>query len=674
MTKFRIKSTKLLVLTIGLLLIVSLALILFENSVATSAFASESEVSAFEAKRYSNAKIEEDFDDSSIIVVMDRTQGGINKIHADSFFGNFARTAINDLTFVDGDISSKRYLDVDNFRQILEIKLPENSKENVLSVIRELEKIDGVYYAGPNYLGQAGAVPRNSQYNLQWGVDGTSGTVGINAQAAWDITTGSRDVRVAVIDTGIVAHQNLNANLVAGWNFVNGTNDATDTDGHGTHIAGIIGGVEGNIAGSTNIVGVNWNVSLIPLKISNTVTGWQTSRVVSAITWARNQNVPIINFSGWNFGSADLSSAIGAYTGLFVCIAGNGNGTNINPGQSPNYPGSHTFAHQITVGSLDSNGTIRSTSNVGSTAVHLFAPGGSIWSTIPGNTYGYMSGTSMAAPHVAGVAALLLSVNPTLTPAQMKAAILDNVDTSSALSSNCSTGGRLNAVRAVNAALFDVSTSGVLTVRSGAILPGTLVIPANLHGRTVTQIASYAFANQTSLTSIALPDTLTTIGNNAFQNCTNLTSINIPAGITQIGTGAFSGCVNLHIIGRFNINANVNTRWDLSQATFNSVSNGVLTTNCEATAHHGAGQVVSVIPGATYTVSFNLLSLGAGSAAWVVVYQDLGNSPLQSPHRFTALTAHSFTFTAANNRALIAFSSEAGLGAQFSNIQITRTL
>lgn len=159
MSKFKNRTSRLAVLVIRVLLTLVLLLIFTVNN-GIYAFAAETETFALESKVYSNTSIDEDFDDSSVLVVIDKRISGINKYHADSFFGDFPKTHIEDLTYINEKNYSRKYLDEKNFRQILQIKLPERSKENVLSVIAQLEKIDGIKWVGPNYYACVDAQPK----------------------------------------------------------------------------------------------------------------------------------------------------------------------------------------------------------------------------------------------------------------------------------------------------------------------------------------------------------------------------------------------------------------------------------------------------------------------------------------------------------------------------------
>lgn len=386
-----------------------------------------------EEKVYCEASIEQDFDDSSVLVIMDKSVGFINKTYDEEFFGDFPIESVVDLTAVEKNFRSLN-IQEDTYRQILEIKLPEDNKENVLEVIEELEKIEGIKYAGPNYVGIPGVTPNDTSYSNQWALPK------IKAPQAWDTTKGSKTVKVGILDTGISAHNDLNANMSTGlgWNFIDNNSNTSDYDSHGTHVAGIVGAVGNNNQG---ISGVCWNVSLVPLKFNGSV-----SQVSEALTYAMENDISIVNMSWWNFPDDPvLSQAIRNYTGLFVCIAGNA-GTDID--NTKNYPASFKHSNMIVVGSSDSNDQKAGSSNYGVNTVDLFAPGDNIYSTVP-NGYANFSGTSMAAPQVTGVAALIKARYPNAPASMIKNRIIGSVDRVSSLNEYCKTGGRLNAYKAL---------------------------------------------------------------------------------------------------------------------------------------------------------------------------------------------------------------------------------
>jgi subtilisin family serine protease len=382
-----------------------------------------------------------------VLVILDRSISEINKVHEVDFFAGVSVKTVEDLTGVSPDAleptadSMALQIDENNFRQILKLELTNAGKENVLDAISTLEQIDGVMYAGPDYFESVRAiVPSDPDTgSLPWGL------LRIQMLSAWEITEGSSDVLVGVIDSGIADHFVLNAQVTAGWDFVNNSSDTTDTHGHGTHVAGIIGAA-----------GVAPNVTLIPLQVSRSGNGFSSSAVVEAIVYATENNIQILNYSGGTYENRPAQKqAIANYPGLFVCAAGNeGNNTD----SVMHHPSAFDLGNIISVGASDeyderwihpSNGD---ESNFGATTVDLFAPGANIYSTWNDGGYVEDSGTSMAAPHVTGVAALIKSIRPDLSATEIKALILDNVDKVDALEGLCVTDGRLNAYKAVRAA------------------------------------------------------------------------------------------------------------------------------------------------------------------------------------------------------------------------------
>ncbi|MBR6516595.1 MAG: S8 family serine peptidase, partial [Bacilli bacterium] len=430
--------------------ILFLIITLFLFSLATNeVFASEN--INYEPKIYCELNVEDDFSLDSVLVMIDKNLSDVNKVFEKSFFGNLDIINIEDLTYRE-NWNNNVDIKEENFRQTLELHLESQTKDSIISIIKNLEKIDGIVCASPNYIGTNGLVTISDEnYYLQWGLSNTNG---INAEQAWDFVIGSREVRVGILDTGITPHVDLNDNLISGFSYIgDNTNDYKD---HGSHVAGIVGAV-GNTLG---ISGVARKISLVPMKFKGDIGDIQ-----SALTDAEANNIRIVNMSWWDFpNNPILRNAINTFDGLFVCIAGNGD-TDIET--KPNYPASFNLDNMIVVGAIKSDSSRPTVSdwgydkigkpigsNYGSNTVDLFAPGDNIYSTVPTNSYASMGGTSMAAPHVAGVAALLLSINPNLTTQQLRTAILESVDIPNVNGSNpledlCVTDGRLNAYNAV---------------------------------------------------------------------------------------------------------------------------------------------------------------------------------------------------------------------------------
>lgn len=411
--------------------------------------------SSDEEKIIIEVDIDKNFADNRLLVVLDKKHSGINKSFDNIFDGIENINSIVDLTKIDNNRKENQTNDENsnglfamevnelNFHQILQVNLVNSSKQLVVDTIHMLDNIDGVLYAGPDYYsGEPGIIPNDSYYSSQWGLNK------INAEEAWNITTGNSSVYVGVMDTGIAIHSDIGYNLTDGWDCANDSLDATDdVNGHGTHVAGIIGGYSNN---SLGISGVSWRVKLVPLQISNDAGGSYTSYIVKAFTYAINHYIPIINHSWWNYYyDPAYKYAIANYPGIYVCIAGNaGNDIDI----SPNYPASYDLENMISVANTTDLDEFHDSSNYGETTVDLAAPGTCIYSTFKDNGYRFLTGTSMAAPHVTGVAALIMSIRPDLSATEIKSIILDNVDIVASLEGKCITGGRLNAYKAVRAA------------------------------------------------------------------------------------------------------------------------------------------------------------------------------------------------------------------------------
>jgi len=436
-----------------ILMILALLVLVFSSFLFVSAQQEVTEEDErFEEKIYSEATIDDDFVGDSVLVVMDKKVGGINKVHEESFFGDFPKEYIKDLTELTVDIKDA-LIDVKNWRQVLQIKLLENSKENVLNVIRRLERIEGIVYAGPDYFLYPDATyPDDPGYGNQWAL------TKINAPAAWDFTTGSTYIKVGIIDTGIAYHEDLDANVIAGWSF-DGSSERTDDDGHGTVVAGIVGAVGNN---NTGITGVNWNVKLVPLKFAtgatpyNSANGGTSSQAANAINYAKNSGIPIVNLSWTVANDPALLSVINGYFGLLVCSVGN-DGQNID--LVKRYPASWRTPYNniLTVGAADRRDTPASYSAYSSTTVDIFAPGGEC---VPSSTLGVLTtdnlggyspkcGTSIAAPHVAGVVALMMSHSGYMDAFSIKNIISRKVTPVTALNSSCVAKGLLNAYEAV---------------------------------------------------------------------------------------------------------------------------------------------------------------------------------------------------------------------------------
>ncbi len=302
-----------------------------------------------------------------------------------------------------------------------------------------------------------------------------------DAPEAWDTNTGSPATVVGVIDEGIdVNHPDLRENIwtnsgevagnridddgngyvddVNGYDFANDDASVYDPDPisgkgdeHGTHVAGTIAAVGDNGIG---VAGVNWDAQVASLKFL-AADGGYTSDAIEAINYAVAEGMDISNNS-WGGGgrSQALEDAIKRADSaghIFIAAAGNGgqDGVGDNNDATPDYPASYGVPNVVSVAATDDTDALASFSNFGATTVDLAAPGVGILSTLPGNRYGRYSGTSMATPHVAGVAALIKSQEPGLDDAQIKAKLLRYTDEKASLQNKVATNGRLNALRSL---------------------------------------------------------------------------------------------------------------------------------------------------------------------------------------------------------------------------------
>jgi subtilisin family serine protease len=361
-------------------------------------------------------------------------------------------------------------------------------------VIQALLARPEVRYAEPDFEHHLDGAPNDPSFNLQWGfrntgqsVNGTTGTAGADerATAAWGVTTGGPDVVVAVLDSGIeYTHPDLAANMWANPGGVNGCgagthgynvlaascdpmDDDTAYNGHGTHVAGIIGAVGNN---GTGVTGVNWSAELMAVKwVSSTATGF-TSDLVSAMDWVINAkaagvNVRVINDSATWTGTAysqALSDEIDALTSADILLVTASGNTAQNNDTTPRYPCSYSRPGELCVAATDQTDHLWSSANWGAHTVNLAAPGVSIYSTLRKGSYGYISGGSMACAQVTGAAALLLSQGYQ-SVATLRASILSSVDKLAALGGLVATGGRLDLCKGISGCVPDAGPPVNLT-------------------------------------------------------------------------------------------------------------------------------------------------------------------------------------------------------------------
>jgi subtilisin family serine protease len=313
------------------------------------------------------------------------------------------------------------------------------------------------------------------------------GLTRMDAENAWNVTTGSPSVMVAVIDTGVeYNHTDLIDNIVVnngetpgngidddsngyiddyfGYDFYSEDGNPVDEHGHGTHCAGIVGARGDNGRG---VVGINWSVGILPVRVLGPGGSGSDADVAAGMYYAIARGASILSLSlgGPSF-SAVLDDAVQYARDqgvLVIAAAGNDYGQNLDV--EPSYPASLSYDNMVAVAATDSTDGLAYFSNYGSSSVHVAAPGDAILSTYLEDTFAYMSGTSMATPYVAGIAALMKSANPSLGYLDMRSGLISSSDPIEALQGKVVANGRVNAHRAVSAAL------------SGEIPPSPTVIP-----------------------------------------------------------------------------------------------------------------------------------------------------------------------------------------------------
>lgn len=354
---------------------------------------------------------------------------------------------------------------------------------NIVALMQLLGRDPDVELVEPNYIVQASADANDTYYNLLWGLKNTGQTIGgqlgvsgadIEATKAWDFTKGSTANVVGIVDTGVnYSHPDLAANMwkapkqftvniggtlvtcavgTSGFNAISKTCDPNDDNDHGSHVAGTIGAVGNN---GTGVTGVNWTASMMGLKFLSRSGSGSTSDAINAIEFAiqaKQQNVANVRVLNNSWGGGGYSALLkekiehaNANGILFVASAGN---SGANNDITPSYPASYDVPNVISVAATDNRDQLASFSNYGANSVDLGAPGVNIASTSK-TGYLYMSGTSMAAPHVSGVAALVLA-KCSLDTAALRANLLGSVESIGALLGKTTTGGRLNAYNALN--------------------------------------------------------------------------------------------------------------------------------------------------------------------------------------------------------------------------------
>lgn len=415
------------------------------------------------------AKTPELFDDSVIVVYKDNASK-MSKMRARSSVG----ARITDINRDEIDDRFKNLMD----GRIANLKLRGKSVKEALEI---LNKNPAVAYAEPNFKWTKALVPVDPSFGDLWGLNNTGQAGGavdadIDAVEAWDITTGSSDIVIGVIDSGVdYNHEDLNANMwqnpgeiagdgidndgngytddIYGIDTLNADSDPMDDDSHGTHVAGTIGAVGNN---SIGVVGVNHDISIAACKFLGPNGGSTAGGIecINYFTALKNNGVNIRatnnSWGGGGFSQAlkDAIEAGGNADILFLAAAGNAGADNDT---ALAYPASYDSDIVVSVASTTrTDGS--SGYSYGLVTVDLAAPGSAILSTTPNNSYSVFSGTSMASPHVAGAAGLVWSLNPELTALEMKQLLMDSGDANAWAQGKTVSGNRLNVNNALEAA------------------------------------------------------------------------------------------------------------------------------------------------------------------------------------------------------------------------------
>lgn len=474
-----------------------IALVLAVGNVLFASVVNAVDTGKVENKVFDTATSEDDFVDNHVVVILNNAASLKFRSYSSSDFPEIACKSVQNLStaaavkvqaklrgerLAESDISAalmNKNVKTETFKTILCLELETPGKENVLQAVKALQQREDVYYVGPDYIISLnlprGTVASGRSSNVGWHMDA------IDLNDAWQIETGSNTVKVGVLDTGIDAnHPDLQGKVDTSLsrNFApDGVSATTDPFGHGTHVAGIIGGSGNN---SLGIRGVCQNITLVSLRVMYPNPGGPTIEnpnleyttpliVANAINYAEANNIPILNLSinaGNQYPQEQfvLRTALENYSGLAICSSGNkGFNTDLTEGSNP--ATAEGYDNIISVGASTPQNTRADFSNYGKVTVDLFAPGDTIAScysttvcmssgcTESGHlSHGYhvRSGTSMATPLVTGVVALVVSSHPNLSANEIISLILDNTTPYAALTNYCVTGGILNAYDTLN--------------------------------------------------------------------------------------------------------------------------------------------------------------------------------------------------------------------------------
>lgn len=356
--------------------------------------------------------------------------------------------------------------------RVKRIKVPAAARTKVKAAMAKNPRVS---FVEENYLAEPTLTPNDTSYASQWHLPK------IAAPTGWDISTGSSTVDVAILDTGVDPdHPDLAGKLLPGYNFYTNTTDTHDVYGHGTKVAGSAAAMTNNAIG---VAGVAWKNPIMPLVITDT-TGYATyTRMASAIIYAADHGARIINISfGGTSSSTTLQSAVDYAWNKGAIIFSSAGNYNTS---TPYYPAACN--NVLSVSATDANDAKASFSNYGTT-IDITAPGVSILATADGGGYASVSGTSFSSPIAAGLGALILSVNPTLSNAQVVDIITKNADDIGTAGFDQYFGyGRINVLKSLTAAQNAVPVSDTTAPTVSITSPAS---SSTLKGSVAVQVAA----------------------------------------------------------------------------------------------------------------------------------------------------------------------------------------
>ena len=376
----------------------------------------------------------------------------------------FKKEIQNDASRKIQTLNTMRFNDVIKHLPLNDIYLVKvSATESVDNAIKRLKSDPNIEHAEPNYIKHVmGITPNDPLFSSQWALQKIKGP------DAWQLEQGEKTVVIAYADSGIDLNHSdlkdnlwLNANEICdnsidddgngyvddcyGINIITGSGNPMDDVGHGTHISGIAGATGNN---SIGISGINWHVSLMSLKFIASDGEGTLADEIEAIEYAKKKGAKIFNMSygNYDYSNIEKQAIADANNILFVAAACNDNRNN---DIYPCYPASYDLPNLISVAATDENDNLPAFSNYGKNSVSVAAPGVNINSTYLGNKYEILDGTSMSAPFVTGLAALILAKNHGLAPSLIKDRILRTADPLPALQNKTLTGARINAYRSL---------------------------------------------------------------------------------------------------------------------------------------------------------------------------------------------------------------------------------